>query len=242
MQVLCSSFIFREDVDIGSAIVGDLYKKSRCLELRVQEEQEGLINLRRMQLQLLFCGLGLEEPTDDIAPDVAYVRSLIGELPALPSSGFGLVAEVQAAISLDSLDSIPMPSQRSLEGLEGISTQDLALSQFNSTQCSPNRIVLPPPELSQHESLCNMHSKNPRSPRTLSEGPGPWFSRALSVDNNRDGVESKGDEGAATKTEVALEAVQHEVGTHDIANVRPTALDLSLDDVLATTTLKPDGR
>ena len=75
---------FCEDVDIGSALVGNLYKKSRCLELRVQKEQEGLINLRRMKLHLLFCGLGLEELTDDIAPDVAYVRSLIGELPALP--------------------------------------------------------------------------------------------------------------------------------------------------------------
>ena len=166
MQVLCSSFIFREDVDIGSAMVGDLYKKSKYLELRIQEVQEGLINLRRMQLHLLFCGLGLEEPTDDIAPDVAYVRSLKAELPALDSStrspsGFGLVAEVQAAVSLDTLDSIPMPSQRSLEGLEGINTQDLALSQFNSTQCSPTKVVLPPLELSQHEVLCNIHLKNP---------------------------------------------------------------------------------
>ena len=87
-----------------------------------------------------------------------------------------------------------------------------------------------------------MHLKNPRSPMTLSEGPGPWFSRASSVDNNRDGVESKGHEGEATKTEVASEAVQHEVGTQDIANVRPTTLDTSLDDVLARTTVKPNER
>ena len=228
-------------------MVGDLYKKSKCLELHIQEVQESFINLRRMQLHILFYGLGLEELTNDIAPDVAYVRSLMGELHALDSSirspsGFGLVAEVQAAVSLDTLDSIPMPSQRLLGGLEGINTQDLALSQFNSIQCSPTKVVLPPPELSQHEILCNMHSNNPCLPTTLSEGPGPWFTRASSMDNNKDGVESKGHEGAATKTEVASEAVQHEVATHDIANVPPTTLDTSLDDVLARTTVKPDGR
>jgi hypothetical protein len=68
---------------------------------------------------------------------MACVRSLMGELPALDSntrfgSGVGLVAEVQDALSLDSLDSIPMPSQRSFEGLEGINTQDLTLICRNS--------------------------------------------------------------------------------------------------------------
>ena len=62
------------------------------------------------------------------------------------------------------------------------------------------------------------------------------------MDNNRDGIESKGREGTATETEVASEVAQHEVAMHDIANVRPTTLDLSLDDVLAKTTAKPDGR
>ena len=147
--------------------------------------QEGLISLRRTQLHYLFCGMELEEPTDDNSPEIGYVRYLMGELPILdsspqPASGFGFVAEVQAALSLDSLDSIPMPSQRSLEGLEGMSTQDLALSQFNSTQSSPKKIVLHPHELSQHEIVYNMHSKNPRSPTTISEGveQGPWFRRA----------------------------------------------------------------
>ena len=197
----------------------------------------------------MYCGLGLEEPTDDIAPDVASVRSLMGELPPLVSntqsgSGVGVVAEVQDVLSLDSLDNLPLPSQRSLEDIEQISTQDLALSQFRSTQSSPPRIVLPPPELSQHEFLCNMHSKNPRSPTTLSEGPGqgPWFSRASSVDNNGDRVESKDQEGAASKNGVVSEAAEHGVQTEDIASVHPTTPDTSLDDVLASTTFKPDGR
>ena len=52
----------------------------------------------------MYCGLGLEEPTDDIAPDVASVRSLMGELPPLVSntqsgSGVGVVAEVQDVLA-----------------------------------------------------------------------------------------------------------------------------------------------
>ena len=193
--------------------------------------------------------MGLEEPTNDISPEIAYVRFLMDELPILdssprPANAFGFVAEVQAALSLDSLDSIPMPSQRSLEGLEGISTQDLALSQFNSTQSSPKKTVLPQHKLSQHEIVCNMHSKNPRSSTTISEeaGQGPWFTRASSVDNNKHVESCNGEEGAATKTAVASEVVEHEVPPQDIPNVCPTTRDTSLDDVLATTTMKPDGR
>jgi hypothetical protein len=140
-------------------------------------------------------------------------------------------------LTLDNLDSLPMPSQRSLEGIDQISTQDLALSQFRITQCVAS-------ELSQHEFLCNMHSINPRSPTPLSEGAGqgPWFSRASSVDNNGECVESKGEEGAASKNEDISDAVDHGVHTEDIASVHPTTPDTSLDDVLASTIFKPDGR
>jgi hypothetical protein len=183
--------------------------------------------------------LGLEEPTVDIAPDVACVRSLIGQLPVVDSntrSGVGVVSEVQDMLSLDNLDSLPMPSQRSLEGIDQISTQDLALSQFRITQCAAS-------ELSQHEFLCNMHSINPRSPTPFSEGAGqgPWFSRASSVDNNGARVECTGEEGAANKIEAVSDAVEHGVHTEDIASVRPTTPNTSLDDVLASTTFKPDG-
>ena len=211
--------------------------------------QEELINLRMTQLHLLYCGLGLEEPTDDIATDVACVGSLMGELSALDSitrsrSGFGLVTKVQEALGLDSLDSIPMPLQRSLEGLERIVTQDLAMSRFNTDHFSPTRIVSPPPKLSLHELICSMHSLNPHSPTTLCKGPGqgPWFSRASSVDNNRDGVEFKGHERTSIKTEVTSDVVEHEVRTLAIANVYPTTRDMSLDDVLAKTTAKRDER
>lgn len=65
--------------------------------------------------------------------------------------------------------------------------------------------------------------------------------RARSVKNNRDGIEFKELKGTATKHEFALEVVEHAVGTQDIASVCPTTRDTSLDDVLASTTVKPDG-
>ena len=62
------------------------------------------------------------------------------------------------------------------------------------------------------------------------------------MDNNRHVESCKDDEGAATKTTVASEVVQHEVPPQDNPNVCPTTRDTSLNDVLATTTMKPDGR
>lgn len=155
---------------------------------------------------------------------------------------------------MDSLDSIPLPSQRSLEGLDGISTQDLAMSQLNIGHYSPVRMS-PPPPLSPQELLCSMHSDNPCTPTSLREGhgQGPWLSRTpaltprivLNLDNrlaaqtskdiSGSAMESKDCEGTDTGSEVASEVVQK-------CPVRPAAVDVSFDDVLARTTHKSDGR
>lgn len=155
---------------------------------------------------------------------------------------------------MDSLDSIPLPSQRSLEGLDGISTQDLAMSQLNIGHYSPVRMS-PPPPLSPQELLCSMHSENPCTPTSLREGhsQGPWLSRTpaltprivLNLDNrlaaqtskdiSGSAMESKDCEGTDTGSEVASKAVQK-------CPVRPAAVDVSFDDVLARTTHKSDGR
>ena len=131
-------------------MVGNLHKKNRCLQMRMAEAQERFLELRRTQLNIFYSGLGVEEPADDVAADVPAARLLLGKFPAsspcrrsLASHGF--VADVQEALSLDSLDNIPLPSQRSLEGLEGISTQDLRMSQLNIGHCSPTRMSPPPP-------------------------------------------------------------------------------------------------
>lgn len=265
MQVVSSSLTFREDMDIGSVIVGDLHKKSKCVQVRVAEVQEKLIHFRRMQLHLFYCGLGLEEPTDDIAPDVACTRSLFGEVPAADSArrsstSLGFVADVQEALSLDSLDGIPMPSQNSLEGLEGISTQDLGMSQLNVSECSSASMVSPPPPppMSPNGLLCRMHSNNPCTPTGLRSGigQGPWFSRTpaltlprqLKLDNyvpiqsSKDTSGSKSHDGMAAASKTASEVVEHPGEMCDQYPERPTTRDVSFDDVLAKTTHKSDGR
>lgn len=256
IQVVFSSLLFREDIDIGSAMIGDLHKKSKSVQMQVAEVQEGFVRLRETQLRLFYDGLGLQEPTSDIAADVPCAHLLLGEFPGCRRSpnSCGFVADVQEALSLDSLDSIPLPSQRSLEGLDGISTQDLAMSQLNIGHYSPIRMS-PPPPLSLQELLCSMHSDNPCTPTSLREGhgQGPWLSRTpaltprivLNLDNrlaaqtskdiSGSAMESKDCEGTDTGSEVASKAVQK-------CPVRPAAVDVSFDDVLARTTHKSDGR
>jgi hypothetical protein len=70
------------------------------------EAIEFLSSLRQTQLNLLYCGLGLQEPTDDIADDVTVARTLVGEFPeSVPGCGRdatkGFVAEVQDAMKLE---------------------------------------------------------------------------------------------------------------------------------------------
>ena len=269
MQVVSSSLTFREDMDIGSVFVGDLHQKSKSVQMRVAEVQDLLIHFRRTQLHLFYAGLGLEEPTDDIASDVDSVRLLLGEFPVVDvarrsPTTLGFVADVQEALSLDTLDGLPMPSQNTLEGLDVISTQDLGMSQLNVGQSSPPSLVspAPPPPLTPHGLLCRMHANNPCPPTSIRDGPGqgPWFSRTPSLtrprvlkfkdhvpiqsskDINVCGTEAPQHSGMATDSEAASEVLQHPRIPRDKSPVRPTTRDVSFDNVLGKTTHKSDGR
>ena len=76
--------IIREDVDIGHVVIGDVHKKSRCAELRLGEAIDVMSALRRTQLDLVHCGLGLQEPKYDIMEDVLVTHTLVGELTKTP--------------------------------------------------------------------------------------------------------------------------------------------------------------
>lgn len=78
--------VIREDVDIGSVVIGDLHKKSQCTQLRLGEVVDVLVELRRTQLNLIYYGLGLEKPTDDIADDMPITRTLFQRTLALTLS------------------------------------------------------------------------------------------------------------------------------------------------------------
>lgn len=154
-QVLCSSIIFREDVDIGTLTLGDLHKKSTCVQMRVKDIVQSLQYVRSTQLRLFNCGLGVEETTDDIAPDLHCTRALLFEEVAMPMekssrSTLGFGGEVHEAMSLESLDSIPM--HMDFDGVDRISTQDLSLTQLSSEmQNTPLRFVSHTTPLSAYE-------------------------------------------------------------------------------------------
>jgi hypothetical protein len=68
-------------VDVGSSVIGDLHRKSGCVQIKLGEVVDTIAALRNTQLNLLYCGLGLDEPTDDIASDVLSTMTLVGEFP-----------------------------------------------------------------------------------------------------------------------------------------------------------------
>lgn len=115
-------------MDVGSLMLGDLHKKNSCVQLRVEEIVQRRQHVRSIQLRLFSCGLGVENATDDIAQDLHCKWALLGEEVVMPmgnSSGttVGFVAKVHEAMSLESLDAIPM--HRDFDGVDRINTQDL---------------------------------------------------------------------------------------------------------------------
>lgn len=106
--------VVREDADIGSVVVGDIHKKSKCAQLRLLDAIEILSELRKTQLDVLHCGLGLQDVTDDIADDVGVTRALFGEYPDSvqvcgKDAAKGFVAEVQDAMKLEGPECVEPP-------------------------------------------------------------------------------------------------------------------------------------
>ena len=120
--------VVREDADIGSLVVGDIHKKSKCSQLWLGEVIEVLASLRQTQLSLLYNGLGFQKPIDDIANDVVVTRILVGEF-AKSIQGDGrhtpkrFVAEVQDSMNLEGLNYVPPPSQKHMNGPDSSNTQ-----------------------------------------------------------------------------------------------------------------------
>lgn len=83
-QVVSSSLIFREDIDVGRVMLGDLHQKNKYVKLQVDEMVQGLKRLRSIQLNLMNYGLGLKDPTDNLTFDIASsTRALLGEAVAM---------------------------------------------------------------------------------------------------------------------------------------------------------------
>ena len=153
--------VFREDVDIGTLTVGDLHKKSQCMQMKVEELLQNMEHVRSAQVHLFNYGLGVQDATDDIADNLHCTRALLGEEVVQPKEKpsrktLGFSGEVHEAMSLESLDSLPMHCD--FDGVDRISTQDLSLTQFTSElQNTPMRFVRRTTPLSAYEVLFTSH-------------------------------------------------------------------------------------
>lgn len=81
LQVLYSSLIVREDMNVGSLVFGNLNRKSGCAHIRLEEVMDTIAALKNTQLNLIYCGFGLDEPTNDIISNVLNTLTLVGEFP-----------------------------------------------------------------------------------------------------------------------------------------------------------------
>jgi hypothetical protein len=249
--------IVREDADIGSLLLGDVHRKSKALQLRLRDAIEVLTYVRTTGLNMLYSGLGLQDPTDDIADDVPLMRTLVGEFPkplqpAEVHTPRGFVTEVQVAMHAEEVQCSQRPA----------STAPVELGESDKdTPDSPMKSMSSPAPLSPDGLLCSMHSQSPCTPTDLKRGStkGPWFHRtpALTMTTATSGV------SATRKLELPLPPT--DVGTNSLSSthrqvskdvscvsevlqqrannkVSSTPVDDGQDDVISRTTLKSDGR
>lgn len=167
--------IIREDVDIGHVVAGDIHLKTPCAQLRLDEAIEMLAVLRRTQLNLLYNGLGLQEPTYDIVEDIFVTHTLVGEFTKTPlvdglHTPRGLVAEVEDAMRCEGLDDDPLDSHQNNCSLQPTQPP----KDKNNLPNNAGFLHVP---LSFDGLLCSMHSKKPCTPTDLQKvsSEGPWF-------------------------------------------------------------------
>jgi len=249
--------IIREDADIGSLVLGDVHRKSKALQLRLRDAIEVLTYVRSTVLNMLYSGLGLQDPTDDIADDVPLMRTLVGEFPKpLQASEVhtprGFVAEVQVAMHFEEVQCSQRPG----------STAPLELGESEKdTPDTPVKAMSSPAPLSPDGLLCTMHSQSPCTPTDLKRGStkGPWFHRtpALTMTSVTSGVsvtrklelpQPPNAVGAnslsSTQRPVSKDVsfVSEVLQLRDKGQVSSTPVDDSQDDVISRTTHKSDGR
>ena len=61
LQFLCPTFIVRKDVDVGSSVIGNRHRKNEYMQIRLGEVVDTIVILKNTQLNLIYCGFGLDE-------------------------------------------------------------------------------------------------------------------------------------------------------------------------------------
>lgn len=122
LQVMCSKLIYREDIDIGFVLLGDLQKRCKCVYKRKQQLIDSLKELRSTQLRLMYAAMELEDPSDDIAADVASVRAILYK--GIDADGMfnPFEDDISKALGLDDIGAVPLPSQIHLDEVDSLGT------------------------------------------------------------------------------------------------------------------------
>ena len=68
-------------MDNRSSVIGDLHRKSGCVQIRLGEMVDTIAALRNTQLNLMYGGFGLDEHRDNIKSDVLNTLTLVCEFP-----------------------------------------------------------------------------------------------------------------------------------------------------------------
>lgn len=74
--------------------------------------------------------MGVENPTEDIATDVDFIRINLYKGP-LADTMFSLFqTDISEAFGLNDIEAVFLPFQLQLDGVEGLGSQDLTITQF----------------------------------------------------------------------------------------------------------------
>lgn len=71
-------------MDVGLVVVGDLQRKRKFINLRLGEVVSGLIQLRHTQLNIMYYGLGLEDPHMTLHHMWKPLKLCVGEFMFVP--------------------------------------------------------------------------------------------------------------------------------------------------------------
>ena len=74
LQVLCSTIIVCENVDVGSSVIGNRHRKNKFVQIRLGEVLDTIVVLKNTVLKF-----DLDKPTNDIASNMLSSLTLVGE-------------------------------------------------------------------------------------------------------------------------------------------------------------------
>ena len=93
----------------------------------------------------MYAAMELEDPLDDIAVDVSYVRVIFYKGIDVDTLFNLFESDISQAISLDDIKAVPLPSQLQLDKIDSLGMQDLTITQLvRELEANPERFVTTP--------------------------------------------------------------------------------------------------